>query len=203
MDDEHNLLKTYTLCSKRVSTLSWAGSILTAGGKDTFVHLIDIRTRGRFNEAASFDAGAVSAGLAPPSLQTSSGRVLRLPEAGLRETCGLSWSDGARSLAVGSNNNRCLVWDAANLSRPRYVNLLCCLADAVVTSFCASRATSACTPLTHSHSTVLFNIGFALPSLAPLLSHWRGARLTLSCSSPARAQQTAACVTTTRRRAPC
>jgi WD40 repeat protein len=119
VDRENNILRTYTnLFERRVANFSWTGSVLAAGGKDSKVHLIDTRTRGRPGECAVLRSHDET-----PTLRSVRGRSARLPETSQKEICGLSWSESGRALAVGSNNNRCCIWDAANLNRPRYVSL--------------------------------------------------------------------------------
>ena len=76
----------------RVVSLSWNGSLLASGSRDSCVNLYDVRTGG----------GAVA--------------VLSAHE---QEVCGLSWSLDGSQLASGGNDNLIHIWDNRSRAEPR------------------------------------------------------------------------------------
>ncbi len=86
------LLRTMTGHNARVGCLAWSSSLLSSGGRDFDVYNRDLRARESY--------------------------VARL--AGHRhEVCGLKWAPDDTQLASGGNDNKLLVWNAANTSAPQ------------------------------------------------------------------------------------
>lgn len=86
------LRRTMTGHNARVGCLAWSSSLLSSGGRDFDVYNRDMRARESY--------------------------VARLT--GHRhEVCGLKWAPDDTQLASGGNDNKLLVWNAANCSGPQ------------------------------------------------------------------------------------
>jgi len=83
--------------SARVGSLSWNGSLLATGGRDSAVLVHDVRIR----EHLTATLGSHS-----------------------QEVCGLKWSPSGTQLASGGNDNLLHIYDAASISRGTHVHRL-------------------------------------------------------------------------------
>lgn len=88
--EAERMVRSFPDHPQRVSTMSWANSLLATGGRDNTIRVFDARTGGR--------------------------PVMRL--AGHEsEVCGLRWSPDRATLASGGNDNRVLLWSVAGAVR--------------------------------------------------------------------------------------
>ncbi len=209
IDGEGQPIQTLEPSDNRISSFAWSGSVLTLGGRDHVVSFYDTRARPRagsyFSSGGAHRANVATLEIpdgASWSLQDVAGRTTSLPRSGSGEVCGLAWSEGSKQLAVGAANNRCMVWDAANLSRPRYVYpLFLCLPlfKLFKIDFLQYQHLTT-TPLHATHT--LYTTGCVLPSQTQPSRPLPGLPTTQSCFSRVAVPPTAACAPTTPRLAP-
>ncbi|XP_077248136.1 cell division cycle 20.2, cofactor of APC complex-like [Tasmannia lanceolata] len=83
--------------SDRVGSLSWNGSILSSGGRDSKIFNHDVRINNHI--------------------------ISRL-DAHEQEVCGLRWSPSGKQLASGGNDNLLYIWDVGNYHSGRYLHRL-------------------------------------------------------------------------------